>query len=298
MTWAEHLLFHRVIPGSVLAVEAAGFAQSIWMIVYKPWTKTRNGVWDTKAAEVSSSAAGSAQALLYYRFLAFLWCAGVAANQILGKSFYIFKYYTVWNYYLLIIFFALATIYSFLDLRRQQRTQKGQYAAGKSTVNGLGYAVVTLFHINLTTVLIVDTLTWTLLWPMLKRNPDPERLAFFAHQLFNFTSYNQHGFNCVLMLGELFLNSIPFYPYLLGFVGLWTCSYGVFAFINFSSSGKWMYPFLDASQPWAPFAYLGLFVVHWVFFALVILLLQIKYWVLQYFQNGRKKLEVQMTKAE
>lgn len=56
--------------------------------------------------------------------------------------------------------------------------------------------------------------------------------------------------------------------------------------------------FLDASQPWAPFAYLGLFVVHWVFFALVILLLQIKYWVLQYFQNGRKKLEVQMTKAE
>lgn len=40
-------------------------------------------------------------------------------------------------------------------------------------------------------MLIVDTLTWTLLWPMLKKNPDPERLAFFAHQLFNFTSYNQ-----------------------------------------------------------------------------------------------------------
>lgn len=44
------------------------------------------------------------------------------------------------------------------------------------------------------------------------------------------------------MLGEMFLNSIPFYPYLLGFVGLWTCSYGIWAFINFSSSGKWMYP--------------------------------------------------------
>lgn len=52
----------------------------------------------------------------------------------------------------------------------------------------------------------------------------------------------QHGFNFFLMLGELFLNSIPFYPYLLGFVGLWTCSYGIWAFINFSSSGKWMYP--------------------------------------------------------
>lgn len=52
----------------------------------------------------------------------------------------------------------------------------------------------------------------------------------------------QHGFNFFLMLGEMFLNSIPFYPYLLGFVGLWTCSYGIWAFINFSSSGKWMYP--------------------------------------------------------
>jgi hypothetical protein len=40
MTYVEHLMFHRVIPASVLAVVAAGFAQSIWMIVYKPWSKT------------------------------------------------------------------------------------------------------------------------------------------------------------------------------------------------------------------------------------------------------------------
>ena len=54
------------------------------------------------------------------------------------------------NYYLLIIFFALATVYSFVDLQRQQRSQKGQPPAGNATVNGLGYAVITLFHINLT----------------------------------------------------------------------------------------------------------------------------------------------------
>lgn len=52
----------------------------------------------------------------------------------------------------------------------------------------------------------------------------------------------QHGFNFVLVLGEMFLNSIPFYPYLLGYVGMWTSFYGIWAFINFSSSGKWMYP--------------------------------------------------------
>lgn len=34
--------------------------------------------------------------LLCYRFLTFLWCAGVAAHQFVDKGFYIFKYYTVW----------------------------------------------------------------------------------------------------------------------------------------------------------------------------------------------------------
>ena len=38
---------------------------------------------------------------------------------------------------------------------------------------------------------IVDVLTWGLLWPMLKANPDPTRVEFFTNQLFNFTSYNQ-----------------------------------------------------------------------------------------------------------
>lgn len=56
--------------------------------------------------------------------------------------------------------------------------------------------------------------------------------------------------------------------------------------------------FLDANQPWAPFAYLGLFAVHWVFFGFVILLLRIKYWVLEYFQTSRRQLEVQMAKVK
>ncbi|KAL0051828.1 hypothetical protein WJX82_002729 [Trebouxia sp. C0006] len=279
------------------------------MIVYKPWSKTHNGAWAAKAAEVTGSAIGSSQMLLIYRLLAFLWCSAVAVIQFADKGFFVLKYYTVWNYYLMIIFFALATLYSFLDIQRQQAATSKTSKAAKKPVNGLGYFVVTLFHINLTTVFIVDVLTWGLLWPMLKANPDPTRVEFFTNQLFNFTSYNQvdekwhanqlfnfnsynqHGFNFVLMVGETFLNRIPFYPYLLGYVGMWTSFYGIWAFINFSSSGKWMYPFLDASQPWAPFAYLGLFAVHWVFFGFVILLLQIKYWILQYFQTSRQQLE-------
>ena len=36
----------------------------------------------------------------------------------------------------------------------------------------------------------VDALTWGLLWPMLSRSPDPERVAFYRTQFFSFTSYN------------------------------------------------------------------------------------------------------------
>ena len=65
-----------------------------------------------------------------------------------------------------------------------------------------------------------------------------------------------------------------------------------------ANNGRLCLQFLDASQPWAPFAYLGLFAVHWVFFGAVILLLQIKYWVLDYFQTSRRQLEVQMSKVK
>lgn len=106
----------------------------------------------------------------------------------------------------------------------------------------------------------------------------------------------QHGLNFFWMLGETFLNRIPFYPYLLGYVGIWTSAYGVWAFANFSSTGKWMYPFLDADQPWAPFAYFGLFLVHWVFFGFVILLLQLKYWLWKQVPSSKQEVEVQMAK--
>lgn len=100
------------------------------------------------------------------------------------------------------------------------------------------------------------------------------------------------------MVGELFLNRIPFYPYLLGYVGAWTSLYGVWAFSYFSSSGKWMYPFLDATKPWAPIAYFGLFLVHWVFFGLVILLLRLKYWLWEQLPSSRDQIDIQMAKVQ
>lgn len=63
------------------------------------------------------------------------------------------------NYYLMIIFFALATLYSFLDIQRQQAATSKTSKAANKPVNGLGYFVVTLFHINLTVWLAYCALT-------------------------------------------------------------------------------------------------------------------------------------------
>ena len=73
---------------------------------------------------------------------------------------------------LLPAFFACATLASLLAVRQQQAVkalgkQPRSNHSSPGTVNGLGYAIISMFHINLTTVFIVDVLTWTVLWPML-----------------------------------------------------------------------------------------------------------------------------------
>ncbi len=70
------------------------------------------------------------------------------------------------NYYLMIIFFALATLYSFLDIQRPQAATSKTSKAAKKPVNGLGYFVVTLFHINLTVWFAYYALTAALLQAM------------------------------------------------------------------------------------------------------------------------------------
>ena len=52
----------------------------------------------------------------------------------------------------------------------------------------------------------------------------------------------QHGLNLVFILAEMMLNSIPFLPYLMGYMGLYSATYALWAFAFFSNTGKWIYP--------------------------------------------------------
>lgn len=51
----------------------------------------------------------------------------------------------------------------------------------------------------------------------------------------------QHGANAAFALGELLLNRIPYTPYLVGYMGLYTSIYGLWAFTYFRLTGEWIY---------------------------------------------------------
>ncbi|KAK9812674.1 hypothetical protein WJX72_001650 [[Myrmecia] bisecta] len=257
------------VPLPVLAVQAAGFLQSVYLLKKKPWSKDPRGAWALRGVDVTRANIGSPQLLLAYRATALLFIVALGAYQVHDRGFKVFAFYTVWSWWLLAAFFALASAASYLALRKKRPNVN-------RLVSRLEHAVVVFFHMNLTTVLIVDILTWTVLWPMLRANPDPKTVQAFRFLLFNFISYSQHGINALLMLGELLLNNIPVVPYMLGYVGLWSSVYGGWALYHYMATGRWLYPFLDAMQSWSPFAYLGLFLTHWLFFGMVILLYKLK----------------------
>ena len=54
------------------------------------------------------------------------------------------------------------------------------------------------------------------------------------------------------ILVELFLNSIPFVPYLMGYLGLYVATFGLWAFTYFRLTTLWLYP-VRTSSYWALF---------------------------------------------
>ena len=49
-------------------------------------------------------------------------------------------------------------------------------------------------------------------------------------------------------IGELMLNCMPHFTYLMGFMGLYTATYGVLAFTFFLRTGRWIYPVSSFSK--------------------------------------------------
>ncbi|PNW84820.1 hypothetical protein CHLRE_03g159700v5 [Chlamydomonas reinhardtii] len=275
--------------------------------------------------EAGTSPALSSVAMCVFRFVMAVYIFGMGGMQFQRMGAYVFKFYTIWNWWLLGIYFTLAATASALCALAETRSARARAATAKPTVtaaaevdNSNGSAALdasrsavgnvaksapetpkslqratllsrtchALFMINSSTVIIVDCVCWGLLYPMLARGPQtPETQRIIRRLLLTFTSYNQHGLNALYIFTDLFLNRHRLAFHATGPLGLWSMAYAVWAHVWHAKSGKWLYPFLDTSKPWAPMAYFGLYMVHWGAFGLVALLYRAK--ARLYSSNGK-----------
>ncbi|KAG2440312.1 hypothetical protein HXX76_004420 [Chlamydomonas incerta] len=256
--------------------------------------------------EAGTSPALSAVAMCLFRFVMAVYIFGMGATQFMRMGTYVFKFYTIWNWWLLGLYFMLAATASALCALAESRAararaadEKPDSAAASANGNATSGNVATksppetprslqratmlsrtchaLFMINSSTVIIVDCVCWGLLYPMLARGPQtPETQRIIRRLLLTFTSYNQHGLNALYIFIDLFLNRHRLAFHATGPLGLWSMAYAVWAHVWHAKSGKWLYPFLDTAKPWAPVAYFGLYMVHWGAFGLVALLYRAK----------------------
>jgi hypothetical protein len=192
---------------------------------------------------------GTPVTLLLYRVIMFLVTSAVLYVQITTRSTRAFRYFTVWNWVAIIIFFFLASISSISARVFKRRTAI------------LDKIVASLFHVILPMTLFIDIITWTILVPMLMAQSDPERVAHWRNVMFSTISYMQHGGNAIIMFGEFLLNRIPHSDnWSHGVVSLWNILFGLWSLFFFWMTGQAIYPFLDAKKPSISLALVGLFV--------------------------------------
>ena len=109
-------------------------------------------------------------------------------------------------------------------------------------VDAAGAAFAALLHIAVPSSLLVVAMTWCVLVPMMNAGADEAKKEVTRRLMYNFTSYCQHGLNAALALGEVALNAVPLEPYLMGFLGLYSSIFGVWAFAFYRATGRWLYP--------------------------------------------------------
>ncbi|GFR45578.1 hypothetical protein Agub_g6972 [Astrephomene gubernaculifera] len=263
--------------------------------------------------EAGCSPALSSTTLAAMRAVLAIYIFTLGGLQLSKLGGFVFKFYTIWNWWLLGLYFALAAVASALCARaekaaaaattvgtrastvadgsaqqrgpegatstgdRKQEQQQQPAAAWLHRATPLSRACHALFMVNSSTVVIVDVVCWAVLYPMLSRGPQTEEVTRIIRRLLlSFTSYNQHGLNALFIFCDLLANRQRLAFHAVGPLGLWSLAYSGWAHAWHAMSGNWLYPFLDTSKPWAPVAYLGLYAVHWLAFGLVALLYRVK----------------------
>ncbi|KAJ3247457.1 hypothetical protein HDU78_004162 [Chytriomyces hyalinus] len=164
-------------------------------------------------------------------------------------------YFTDWSWLGVVIYLTTAAYNSYIYTSQPDALTKLE-----SRSSCLKYINWLLYALPATYAYIVSLVFWTLLVTYLLSGVGPMEM---------WTSISLHAGNSVIMLTELVLGRVPMaYPLIFPVIFI-ALLYLAESFVYHTSSGGWVYPFLDTAIPFAWAFYVGLVVAFSAGFCLV-----------------------------
>ncbi|KAI8822314.1 hypothetical protein BJ741DRAFT_635763 [Chytriomyces cf. hyalinus JEL632] len=164
-------------------------------------------------------------------------------------------YFTDWSWLGIVIYLTTAAYNSYIYTSQPDALTKLE-----SRSSWVKYLNWLLYALPATYAYIVSLVFWTLLVSYLSSGVGPMEM---------WTSISLHAGNSVIMLTELILGRVPMaYPMIFPVISI-ALLYLAESFVYHSSSGGWVYPFLDTAIPFAWAFYVGLIVAFSAGFCLV-----------------------------
>jgi hypothetical protein len=256
-----------VFPILVVLV-VSGFFAACWAL--KKWTlqdKAAAFHLDPRVLVVPRKWLSSRQ-FFYLRAGAATWAVGIWLYCLFtGNPLNFLVYYTMWNFSALTIYLCICTYLSYLHVYRTETgttdtTSRHMVDSGAAEARyrpllpALGIAAIVLFQLNFATVWIVDSVNWLVNYPYAVT-------VGATDQLLNFSSFNVHGVNLLVMLGDFVLTRIPYSHHHVCFLLIWVLAYAMFEWVDYAViRHEYSYAFLDPTIPVAFAWYLGLAVFH------------------------------------
>ncbi|KAK8650633.1 hypothetical protein V6N13_140265 [Hibiscus sabdariffa] len=237
--------------------------------------------------------------LVVTRFVSFVIMTGFLSWDTLEWDASIFVYYTEWTFALVMVYFALGTVFSaygcwvclntplpengardaFLkrdveenvaenDVTDEIKLQSCHAQEEFQQRAGFwGYLMQTIYQTCAGAVILTDIVFWCVLVPFLSN----------SHFGLNMLMGCMHSLNAVFLILDTLLNSLPFPWFRLAYFVQWSCLYVVFQWILHACGFTWWpYPFLELNTPWAPLWYFALAVAHIPCYGIYALIVQAK----------------------
>ena len=220
------------------------------------------------SVSISTSYIFPPKVLLLFRTFVFLLFTGTQIYQSVIKGPRTLIFYTTWNFILQAFYFGLVVYYTL----RPTVSQK------------VHVFIRAIFDITLSTSFLVFLVTWAILYP--------HALTIGKGHLFTTNvSYLQHGGNVILLLLELCGNSFTVNSKNIYLLPIWPIVFCAYAWIIEAGFGLWPYHFLRMDVNGTVIWYIGLLLVHYLFFGVAMVFSTLKKKVLKKCNDDGMELE-------